>query len=963
MGNKLPVPPGLWKYLLGKLTPVKSDAPVEIPGGIDNTAIGTNTPAAIKGTTGDFSGAVVIGDTEIDPATGIALTTGENLEDRLTREAGKYNLLHETEFPGSSLPIGWAEAGGWTVNESLIPPGAGGWNKLAYWNRQTTPDKATVRARFALTDLDAKFSLVRKPSGVIGGTVGEIDFSTATISLYGDWDGTTTPPAVAESAAFGFTPSASHLYEVALKNDARSITLTLTDLTTGDTISTTDSDAGAAWDNPGIMYHAGGVAFSQFSFYADMPKAPQVLVLGDSLAEGSTLLSNGASPSDRWADKVRVKLVGDVAILGRGGESAASIRSRLSTDLDSYEPRYVVIALGTNDSVYADWLVDISNIIGMVEAKGAIPVLTTFPPRADRQAFLNSVNAYIRGSGYLYVDFAKALTANNDGTTWASGVVYSDNIHPNVAGHLAMFERFVQDLPQVFYKSGVSGYSKREIDALQSVANISRNKVQAIKMTGASSGTGIAVADNALINPGTGAFSLYFEGSLDDWAFVGLYGDLIRKWGSNLGYLLRLTDNDTVQLYLNAATYNATAKSGFAAGQRGAIGVSITPPSLSVPGSVAFFRNGKRLGVPIAIPAAAPANITSALDLYILGQSSLIIAGEAIQAAYFNYALTADQHLDLYENGIDNFEGGPYLFLYEMDCSVDENGWLATAGVVAGNVDAIGGVDNWLRHTINDSNTFHGVRRTTPVITVGVDYDVEFDYFIPSSNSALDGIGLSPGDGWAPFDGAVAGTLDAVTHFSATVTATATTGFRLTAMDGAAISFADAGGDDVFYIKNFKVKQSGVMAGAVLALLPKNIQPAPGQWLDASKNKLHAMQPASGSSLVEPKRDFEFRWTNTWTASSAAQYIGGVNQAVITARHFIESWVTKASGEDIEDLEGGDGADADRFVATFTPTTIPTPQALANRVSDGVNHELVYTPAAEATMKVETIIRGYLLEP
>jgi hypothetical protein len=153
-----------------------------------------------------------------------------------------------------------------------------------------------------------------------------------------------------------------------------------------------------------------------------------------------------------------------------------------------------------------------------------------------------------------------------------------------------------------------------------------------------------------------------------------------------------------------------------------------------------------------------------------------------------------------------------------------------------------------------------------------------------------------------------------------------------------------------------------VEIGATLALTPEGIQPAPGQWLDSSSNKLHAMQPATGSSLTRYKKDFEYRWTNTWTASSAAQYIGGLNQALLSADHFITDVITQATVvTDVENLTLGDGSDADRFVTTFAASATRTKQTIAAQ-NDGTNLKLVYTPAASATMTVETIIRGFIWE-
>jgi hypothetical protein len=165
--------------------------------------------------------------------------------------------------------------------------------------------------------------------------------------------------------------------------------------------------------------------------------------------------------------------------------------------------------------------------------------------------------------------------------------------------------------------------------------------------------------------------------------------------------------------------------------------------------------------------------------------------------------------------------------------------------------------------------------------------------------------------------------------------------------------------DDLLYVKNIVITQ----LGATLALTPEGIQPAPGQWLDSSSNKLHAMLPATGSSLTRYKKDFEYRWTNTWTASSAAQYVGGLNQAVLSADHFITDVITQATvTTDVENLELGDGSAVAKFVAAFTPSATRTKQTVAAQ-NDGTNLKLVYTPAAEATMTVETIIRGFIWEP
>jgi hypothetical protein len=188
------------------------------------------------------------------------------------------------------------------------------------------------------------------------------------------------------------------------------------------------------------------------------------------------------------------------------------------------------------------------------------------------------------------------------------------------------------------------------------------------------------------------------------------------------------------------------------------------------------------------------------------------------------------------------------------------------------------------------------------------------------------------------------------------------TAVRIIAVNAANSPFfvgANVDTDDLFYVKDFTIKPRG----ATLALNPEGIQPAPGQWLDSSSNKLHAQLPAAGATITRFKKDFEFRCTNTWTASSAAQYLTGFNQVVQSADHFITDIITQATvTTDVENLELGDGSDANRFVTAFAPSATRTKQTVAAQ-NDGTNLKLVYTPAAEATMTVETIIRGFIWEP
>jgi hypothetical protein len=143
----------------------------------------------------------------------------------------------------------------------------------------------------------------------------------------------------------------------------------------------------------------------------------------------------------------------------------------------------------------------------------------------------------------------------------------------------------------------------------------------------------------------------------------------------------------------------------------------------------------------------------------------------------------------------------------------------------------------------------------------------------------------------------------------------------------------------------------------------KNIQPAPGQWLDSSSNKLHAIQPASGSSLTRQKLNFEIRWTNSWTATNEAQYIGGVNQAILPPNCYIQSIIGVITGADVQDIIIGDGSDTNHWVEITAGLSTGTVSfSIANATSDGTNYKMVVDPDTDCTMSISWTIKGYILQ-
>ena len=57
-------------------------------------------------------------------------------------------------------------------------------------------------------------------------------------------------------------------------------------------------------------------------------------------------------------------------------------------------------------------------------------------------------NAWVKASGYRYIDFAKAVGADGTGA-WYSGMLSGDNVHPTAKGAKALYTQVLIDLPEI----------------------------------------------------------------------------------------------------------------------------------------------------------------------------------------------------------------------------------------------------------------------------------------------------------------------------------------------------------------------------------------------------------------------------------------------------------------------------------------------------------------------------------
>lgn len=171
----------------------------------------------------------------------------------------------------------------------------------------------------------------------------------------------------------------------------------------------------------------------------------------DVFAFGDSYMTLGDSA--RYPKYILERGYTNMMMIGYGGISTKEMLPIFRRVLDIYKPKYVVWCLGMNDASDEttwppDWKNGIDEVLSVCNHNNIVPILATIPcvPSIDH----TKKNAYIKNSGCRYIDFAKAVGAENAGSSWYDGMLSEDNVHPTALGAQALASRFMVDVPEAF---------------------------------------------------------------------------------------------------------------------------------------------------------------------------------------------------------------------------------------------------------------------------------------------------------------------------------------------------------------------------------------------------------------------------------------------------------------------------------------------------------------------------------
>ena len=160
----------------------------------------------------------------------------------------------------------------------------------------------------------------------------------------------------------------------------------------------------------------------------------------------------GLTAKDRWVNYIREWGFDNWLINGYPGQASLSAKGMLDFALSKGNPEILIWGLGMNDgdsssAVNTNWVNTYNQIKAICESRDIELVLCTIPNVPSiNNSFKNEI---IRNSGHRYIDFAKAVGAENVGSGWYTGMLSADGVHPSVLGAQKLALQAIQDVPEL----------------------------------------------------------------------------------------------------------------------------------------------------------------------------------------------------------------------------------------------------------------------------------------------------------------------------------------------------------------------------------------------------------------------------------------------------------------------------------------------------------------------------------
>lgn len=156
------------------------------------------------------------------------------------------------------------------------------------------------------------------------------------------------------------------------------------------------------------------------------------------------------------------------------GEASKQALADLKLNLKYSAPKRILWAMGMNDldvnetTPSKNWLDSVNEFLSICKEKFIIPILATIPSVVGGYSEDSGIgdkrihkakNDWVKSSGYRYVDFAKAVGANDVTGYWFNNGESDDmlesgsmRVHPTKYGAVALYHQLITDFPEILMK-------------------------------------------------------------------------------------------------------------------------------------------------------------------------------------------------------------------------------------------------------------------------------------------------------------------------------------------------------------------------------------------------------------------------------------------------------------------------------------------------------------------------------
>jgi len=365
----------------------------------------------------------------------------ENIDNVLTPEKKTENLINGTD----KLSLI-----GWTYSNGIVQSQNTGWDNFAFYNVNLNEDKFTLAVKLKdISGGDFEMGIGKRAS--ISGTAVTLakEGLNSYVKFYQLSDASNPTESTGTKQTLPFDLSSNRDYMLSIAKNVNDFTVNvISDIGEEFEFTTNTPAIGSKWGYPSIWSIVGQCEASEFDY--SMPyvqnRDPKLLIFGDSFIEGNSIT---ADKDKRYAALLADDLdIEQTLLLGKGGETTTSLLGRFYQQVDWYEDaKYCLLAIGTNDTVFATYQTNINLMVAYLKSKNIIPILVTVTYRgdSDNSAFITQTNPWVRSLGERFIDMSLAVTETGDETSWRAGFQLGDLVHPSIIGHDYMYRRILFD--------------------------------------------------------------------------------------------------------------------------------------------------------------------------------------------------------------------------------------------------------------------------------------------------------------------------------------------------------------------------------------------------------------------------------------------------------------------------------------------------------------------------------------